>query len=92
VVKAAMVEAAMVEAAVVEAAMVEAAVVTAAVVEAAVVTAAVVEAAVVAAAATVLRLPGTGRHEDCCSGKEQQAAVYEVWSQAFIQASYGFFR
>jgi hypothetical protein len=36
--------------------------------------AASVEAAAVATATTVLRLAGTGRHEDCRPGKEQQAA------------------
>ena len=35
---------------------------------------ATVEAAAVATATMVLRLAGTGRHEDCRPGKEQQAA------------------
>jgi hypothetical protein len=76
-VEAAVVEAAVVEAAMVETAVIEVAVVETAVVEAAVAEAAVVEAAAVAATNVVLRLAGTGRHEDCCPRKEQQAAEQE---------------
>src|SRR5260370_1116119 len=36
-------------------------------------------AAKVTTATTVLRLAGTGRHEDCCPGKEQQAAEQECF-------------
>src|SRR5437870_8726468 len=51
----------------------------AAVVEAAAVEATAVEAAAVATATMVLRLAGTGRHEDCRPGKEQQAAEQECF-------------
>jgi hypothetical protein len=54
-------------------------VVEAAVVEAALVETTTMEAATMEAAATVLRLAGAGRHEDCRPGKEQQAAEQECF-------------
>jgi hypothetical protein len=82
-VETAVVETAVVETAVVETAVVETAVVETAVAEAAVVEAAAVEAAAVEAATVpttmVLRLAGTGRHEDRRSGKEQQSAEREYF-------------
>jgi hypothetical protein len=80
VMEAATVETPVVEAAaVMEAATVEAAAVRAAAVEAAAVEPAAMTTAAMATATAVLRLAGTGRHEDCRYGKEQPAAEHECF-------------
>jgi hypothetical protein len=79
VVEAAVVEATVVETALVEAGLVEIGLVEVRLAEAGLVEAAATGAAEVATATTVLRLAGPGRHEDCCPGKEQQAAEQECF-------------